>query len=202
MRRTLAALLLLAAGCRAPGPGEELLLLEDAEERSRRDVLAVYYSEGDDGTKTSIVVPRSGDAEFRSELGTRGFSGMFHNSLVQQGHAPRRERRTVPVRPEQRAALEERFAALPGGETEWTLPAPEGARVIHGPGFGPETESELPAPVTLRMVLVSRTGELQTVKVQVSNRKAVPASAKPGGEPVSALRKSFQSLFLPPQALK
>lgn len=184
----------LAAGCGTPRPSDERVLFNDAEERARRDVLAIYYSESQDGTQFSIVVPRSGDAEFRSELGTRGNSA-FLNSLVAQGSIQRRRREMLPVTPDQRTALEARFAALPRGESEWSLP--RAVKTEQPPPFcGPEMESS-PVASTLRMVLVSRTGELQTVVVYQGSPNGASASAKPGGEAVSALKEAFRAIVLP-----
>ncbi len=185
---------LAAAGCGTPGPRDEEILLTDAQERVRRDVLALRYSEGEEGTRVSIVVTRGGEAEVRSELGTRGKSGLV-NALVREGSVPRRQRRVVPVTSGQRDEIVARFAALPAGTSEWTMPLvipKEEPRTSDS-----ETEVQRPDPVTVRMLLVSRTGEVQTVIVYRGGPKGASASAKPGGEAVSALEKSFQALFLP-----
>jgi hypothetical protein len=189
-------LILLAAGCGTPGPREERVLLTDAQERARRDVLALYYSEDRHGTQVSIVIPRTGVAEARAELGTREDSLGFRRTVIHQGFVERIQRKEVPVTSDQREALEARFSALPPGESEWTQEHPASPPRPRFPGCGPETETER-VPVTIRMVHVSRTGEVKTVIVYRGNPKGTPPVARPGGEPVSALQESFMSLFGP-----
>lgn len=200
MRRIFFVLLALA-GCGTPTPREEEALLTDARERIDRDVLAVRLTETDDGTRTSVVVPRTGDVEFRYERGTKRKGGV--NDLMLQGFGPRRQRERVSVTSEQRDAVVARFAALPQGNSDWTLPLvepePPKPRV---PGCGPETEVYR-TPVTIRLVLVSATGDLQkTVTIYRGMPAGTCPSASPGGEAVWALEKSFQALCVPPDRVK
>jgi hypothetical protein len=174
--------LLLAAGCVPAGPREEAVLLDSPQERARRDLLVFYYSEADDGTVISVTVPRRGPGESRGELGPEIARFLASTSLR---IPPRWRAEDVPVTEADREAMNRIFAGLPAGATERTLAIEPLPRQPAG-DLAPDVEAA-PSRVRVRILHVSATGVIKTLRLIKGSPHLLPVGGTPAGEAVAAL---------------
>jgi len=184
--------LLLAAGCVPAGPRDEAVLLERPEERARRNLLAFYYSEADDGTVISVSVPRQGPGESRGEPGRK--MGPLPASFP-RGLPSRWRTEDIPVADAQREMIDGIFAGLPAGATERTLaaePAPKSTGDL-----APDVEAApSTGPTRVRILHVSAAGESKTLTLFKGRPQVLPAGTAPAGESLAKLDAMFVTFAL------
>lgn len=124
-RGALLPVFLIALGCSHRHPREDAALFGSADERDRRDALACWYSDDPKQATIVVLITRSGTAELHLEPAP----GIEKTLIFGGGRLDLHRRQTaLPVKPEDLAALEKAFAALPAGESVWSVelkdPAP------------------------------------------------------------------------------
>jgi hypothetical protein len=183
VKQLLVLLILLGAGCATPTPREDLALFDSPDVRARRNLLAFYYSEADDGTVISVSVPKQGPAESRGELG-RKMSPLL--ASFPRGLPPRWRTEDIPVADAQRELIDGIFAGLPAGTTERTLAAGD---------LGPDVEVAPPnGPARVRILHVSAAGETKTLTLIKGRPEVLPAGRSPAGESLARLDAMFLTL--------
>jgi len=196
--------LLLLASCAGQDPRENAALFDDAAERAKRDVSTIYYLENAVVVVSVIIGPR-GPAEACGEWSQAAYERMRRRGIG----ASRRFDQDSVVQPSDRDAIEAYFAGLPAGASERTLstdpkPPPDYSRLKGVPGryciFGPDTEVErVPAvPSRVRILHVSKSGELKTLTVFRTASKDFPPGVSPGGDALESLDRMF-ALFAAPK---
>jgi hypothetical protein len=202
--RSLSFGLLLVASCAGQDPRENAVLFENAEERAKRDVSTIYYFENVYAV-FSVVIPQTGPAEVCGEW----LEATVEN-WRRMGFATSRRRydHDRAVESDLRNAIEDYFAGLPAGTSERTLsldpkPPPDNSDLKRGPGpyciFGPETEIERrpAAPSRVRILHVSKGGEMKTLRVLMAPSKEFPAGLQPGGEPLQTIDEKIRRIAAP-----
>jgi hypothetical protein len=179
--------LLLAAGCGLPDPREDAVLFDSPEERRRRDLFAVCYSESAEGVVISIVIPRNGPADCRAE-----FPEEFVDAMRRGGtRVDRRMRREAVVDETQRAAIDGFFAGLPASGSEWIL-----AKDVQADSSGKVTfPVELIIGTSKVCILYQpKAGEPKTLVYWKGIEEELPSGKMPGGAALQAIDKLFFSL--------
>lgn len=202
MRRFSIGLLLLAS-CAGQDPRENAVLFENAGERAKRDVSTIYYLENA-RVVVSVVIGQTGPAEACGEWSQAACERMRRRGIG----ASRRFDQDSVVEAADRDAIEAYFAGLPAGASERTLstdpkPPPNYDHLKTGRGpwcfFGPDTEVQrVPAvPSRIRILHVSKSGEVKTLTVFRTASKDFPAGVPPGEKALEALDWMFSHFAAP-----
>jgi hypothetical protein len=196
MRQFAVGVLLLVAGCAVSDPREDAVLFDSAEERAKRDVFLVYYSESAD-VVASVVISREGRAELRGE-----YSQATVQRMRQVGFPmSRRFESQGAMAPAHREAIDLYFAALPAGISKRALStdpkemSAEERKRMPPPYCGPETERMHPLPKsTVRVLHLSGTGEVKTLWVFKAASKDLPAGVEVGGATLETIDRMILSI--------
>ena len=162
-------------------------MFDSAEERTRRDLFAVYYWGSDAGPAVSVVIPRAGPADARGPV-----PQTLQEVLGRSKPPPVRYRQKtgIPVGPDHRKTIEAYFAGLPAGTSERTMLV----KPVRQPEGFEASRPDRVWPTRVRILHVSASGEAKTLDYLKGDATLLPDDVPSGGAALAALDQLFLEL--------